>query len=162
MTMIVPPDTIREFADVRALVDGIAREYAAANAAVILDPDSRVLDLAVTAGVGKPAEPLIRWATQSPFDPGLPGAPVMPWWPGDGNGPGWQPDALLVLSVGAFDPDLIREGDLERYRRARRSAAMVGLRLLDWIETDGEGFRSYADLIEALPVWPDPPRPRSP
>ena len=68
------------------------------------------------------------------------------------------PRSTLVVSVRPYEPDLARERDLHLYRRARWSLGRAGCDLVDWIETDGDLFRSYAYLTCPARAWAgDPP-----
>ena len=65
---------------------------------------------------------------------------------------------LLAEKALAYEPDLVRERDLHLYRRARWSLGRAGCDLVDWIETDGDLFRSYAYLTCPAAAWAgDPP-----
>ncbi len=158
---IEPPKSINSFRDAVGLALRVADEFAFANAVAVLDADGSCRSLAMTSGIGASAEPLLRWLTTDD----------RVWLPAkrpprrvDGTDPiersalGPVPASLLVVSVGELDPSVIRECDLERYRRAQRTAGRRGLRLLDWMATDGDAVRSYAYLVDPIGAWPaDPP-----
>ena len=141
MCSIVPPSSITDHHQAVDLARRIAAVHARADVAVVLDPWCRVIDLAVRAADDRPIPP-IRWL-HTVGRPAGPGAPQ----PMTDATSRWRPAGLLLLSIGGADPTAIRESDLERFRRARRSAAAAGLSLVDWIEIDGDVVRSFARLV---------------
>jgi hypothetical protein len=134
------PPSINAFRDALGFAMALADEYAFTNAAVLLAGDGRPIDLAVADGIGGSIEPVVAWAAGSS------------WWT-------QPPRSSLVFSIRPYEPDLVRERDLRRYRHARWSLAQAGCDLLDWIETDGDLFRSYAYLISPAEAWSDDPPP---
>ncbi len=116
----------------------LADHHAFVSAIALLDATGRTIDLAVAEGLGTTIDPVVAWAT------GRTG------WAG-------SPTAALAVSVQPFAPEIIREVDLRRYRRANWSLAGAGCRLIDWIETDGDLVRSYAYLTCQATAWPDDP-----
>ena len=54
--------------------------------------------------------------------------------------------AMVAITVGVVDTDVIYEADLEHYRATTALTGACGIRLLDWIVTDGDVVRSYAEI----------------
>lgn len=79
----------------------------------------------------------------------------------DGDGVLGCPAAAntLLITVGPMNVDVIHEADLARYRRWGWTMAEVGAPLIDWIETDGDEFRSFAYATCPASAWPDDPPP---
>jgi len=133
------PTPITTFRDALGLAMSLADEYAFANAAVLLAGDGRPIDVAVDEGIGATIEPVVAWAC---------GARC------------WarRPHSALVLSIRPHEAEVVRERDLWRYRQAGWSLGRAGFDLLDWIETDGDLFRSFAYLTCPARAWAgDPP-----
>jgi hypothetical protein len=143
------PPSIVSFRDALGFAMELSAHHQAVHAAVLLGRAGRPVDVAVTVPTesserSQSIEPVVSWASQR-----LP-------WP-------FSPHRVLVVSVGHLVPDLVRESDIERYRRATWTLAEAGCSLLDWIETDGDLFRSYAYLTCPATAWPkdDPAHRRS-
>ncbi len=138
-----PVQPIESFRDAVGFAMELADRHAFVVAAALLGPDGRPVDVATlsTAAVGS-IEPEIE--------------PVVAWAAGHD---GWrcQPRRTLLVSVRPFDPEIVREVDLRRYRQARWALAHSGCDLIDWIETDGDLFRSYAYLTCPAEAWSDDP-----
>ncbi len=137
----VPP--IRSFRDALGFALELADRHPRAAAAALLEPGGRAVELAVAPSPDASIEPVVAWAA--------------------GSG-GWdgRPRSVLVVSIRAFDPDVVREADLRRYRRIGWSLARAGRPLADWIETDGDLVRSYAYLTHPAEAWAgDPPAHRA-
>lgn len=144
MSSIPIPPSIVTFRDAVGLAMQLADEFAFVNAAALLDSGGTVLDLAIAEGIGRTIDPVVRWA-----------AATVPAPQTAGTDHGCR---VVLVSVQPYDVDLIRESDLRLYRRAGWSMAAVGHRLVDWIETDGEDFRSYAYVTCPATAWgEDPP-----
>lgn len=134
-----PIPALRSFRDAIGFALELADRYAFVAAAVLLGPNGQPIDLAVAEGLGSSIEPVVAWAA------GIDG------W-------GAVPRRSLLISVRPFDPEVIREADLRRYRQARWSLAGAGCHLVDWIETDGDLVRSYAYVTCPAEAWAaDPP-----
>ncbi len=122
----------------------LADEYAFVNAAAILDGDRRLHDLIVAEGIGRTIEPVVGWLT-------------------DAVGLRFTDQRLgsvgvVLVTVRPFDVDIVREQDLHLYRRAGWAIAECEAHLIDWIETDGDCFRSYAYVTCPAKAWEyDPP-----
>ncbi len=131
---------ISSFRDALGLAMLLADEYAFVNAAAVLDSAGTVTTIGVADGVGQNIERLVGWcATRAA--PGL--------------------SEVLLLTVRPYESDVITERDLGLYRHARWSLAGAGIGLADWIETDGDLFRSYAYVTCPAHAWPrDPPQDR--
>jgi len=122
----------------------LADRHAFVAAIALLGPDGRPIDVvtlntAIVDGVAAEIEPVVAWAA------GL---------------DGWRcrPCRTLLVSVRPFDPEIVREVDLRHYRHARWALAQAGCDLIDWVETDGDLFRSYAYLTCPAEAWTnDPP-----
>ncbi len=54
--------------------------------------------------------------------------------------------SMVAITIGVVDTDVLYEGDLQHYRATSALADVCGVRLLDWIVTDGDVVRSYADI----------------
>ncbi len=138
-----PPPTLRAstFRDALGLAMWLADDYAYLNASVLLDRRRRVLDLAAVEGVGCSVEPLVERLTDSPPRPS----------------PSVRSLAVevMLITVRPVEADIVREADLWRYRRAGWALARVGLSLIDWIESDGDLFRSFAHTTCPASAWPD-------
>lgn len=138
-----PPDAVSEgpavigsFRDAVGLAMELADEYAFANAGAVIDTTSGVLvDLAVAEGIGRTIEPITRWLVDS-----------------DGCWP--ELPGILFLTVRPFEVDVVREQDLRLYRSAAWAVAAAGGQVIDWIETDGDLFRSYAYVTCPASAWP--------
>jgi hypothetical protein len=148
MSIAPQPVSITSFGDALGLAMALADEYAFANAAALIDDDGGLVDLAIAEGIGTTIEPLIQWIiTRSAGDAGE-----------ARDSAALGPVAVVMLSVRPYEVDLVREEDLRLYRLATWSAAAAGLHLLDWIETDGDLFRSYANVTCPAKAWDqDPP-----
>ncbi len=142
------PLSIVTFRDAVGLAMAVADDFAFANVAALIRRDGTVADMAIAEGIGKTIEPLVAWAVAGPVD-----GSDSSRWPE-------KPDVML-LSVRPFEVDIIREQDLLLFRTARWVLAGSGLGLVDWIETDGDLFRSYAYVSCPTEAWPgDPPTER--
>lgn len=130
------PSTIVDFRDALGLAMALADEYAFANAVTLLDSDGAIVDLAIVHGVGYTIEPLLSWATAAAAAT-------------QGRGP----VAAVLLSVRPHEVGVVREEDLWRYRRGCWTMAAAGLELLDWIETDGDLYRSFANIACPALAW---------
>ncbi len=175
------------FRDALGFAMELADEYAFVSAAALLDRTGALLDLAIVEGIGQSIDPVVDWAIgidpatgrQQP-DRSMGPAPPRPGNHGRATGrapdgalgriahqpigagawSGW-PVAVILVSVRPYDVGVIREDDLVRYRRARWAISGAGAHLSDWIETDGDLFRSYAYLTCPAEAWPhDPPTER--
>ena len=136
---------IESFRDAVGFALELADRHAFIAAAVLLGSDGRPLDMATSNGLGAGIEPVVAWAAGIGDPPGRRRGTV-------------RPRRALLVSVRSFDPETIREADLRRYREARWSFARTGCDLIDWIETDGDLFRSYAYVTcPAGAWWSDPP-----
>ena len=139
MSIAPQPVSITSFRDALGLAMALADEYAFASAAALIDDDGGLVDLAIAEGIGTTIEPLIQWVTTR-------------------DAAADYPVAAVLLSVRPYEVDLVREEDLRLYRLATWSVASAGLHLLDWIETDGDLFRSYANVTCPAQAWDqDPP-----
>lgn len=138
---------VNTFRDALGVAMALADDYAFANAAVLIEPDGQVHDIGVVDGVGTTIDEVIGWICHA-----LERAAAAPV-----HGPG-PVAGVLVISVRPFEADIVREADLFRFRAASWSVARAGASLLDWIETDGDLFRSYAYTTCPAAAWPhDPP-----
>ena len=138
------------FRDALGLAMQLADEYAFISAGVMLDGTGHVIDVVSTQGIGRPVGPLVgRVCTAL-------GGPKQPPDVGAGQRPG-ATTAVVLLTVRPFDADVIREADLNLFRQARWAIEVAGVELLDWIETDGDLFRSYAYVTCPALAWPDDP-----
>jgi len=138
-----PVQPINSFRDAVGFAMELADRHAFVAAAALLGPDGRPVDVvtlstAAVGGVDPEIEPVVAWAA------GVDG------WMG-------QPCRTLLVSVRPFDPEVVREADLRRYRQARWALGRSGCDLVDWIETDGDLFRSYAYLTCPAEAWSDDP-----
>ena len=140
MSIAPQPVSITSFRDALGLAMALADEYAFASAAALVDRPGNMVDLAIAEGIGTTIEPLTRWIASSGHSPGADG-----------------PVAAVLLSVRPYEVDLVREEDLRLYRHAVWTVATAGLHLLDWIETDGDLFRSYANVTCPARAWDDHP-----
>ena len=138
------PNRSSPFVTRSGLAMELADEYAFVNAAAILDRDRRLHDLIVAEGIGRTIEPVVGWLT-------------------DAVGLRFTDQRLgsvgvVLVTVRPFDVDVVREEDLHLYRRAGWAIAERGAHLIDWIETDGDCFRSYAYVTCPARAWEyDPP-----
>lgn len=134
------PGRVETFRDALGLALELADRYSLVDAAALLDPAGRTIEMAVASGLegAGSIEPVVAWAAGA----------------GGWSGP---PQGVLIVSVRALDPDIVSEADLRRYRHAGWSLAGAGRRLLDWIETDGDLVRSYASLTCPAEAWADDP-----
>lgn len=62
---------------------------------------------------------------------------------------------VLLVSVCPSATPTIHELDLELFRSLRWRLSVLGVDLLDWIETDGDHVRSFAHLTCPATAWPD-------
>ncbi len=134
-----PVSPVRSFRDAVGFALELADRYAFVAAAALLDADGVPVDVAVVEGLGSPIEPVVAWAA---------------------GADGWRsaPRRTLLISIRPFDPGVVAEDDLRRYRQARWSLGRAGCHLIDWIETDGDLVRSYAYLTCPAEAWAgDPP-----
>ncbi len=136
---------IRSFRDAIGAALELADDHPMAGAAVLLGSGGERIDAAVARGLDASIEAVVAWA-----------AAVDGW---ARSGPtDRRPLGVLLISIRSFDPDVVREADLRRYRQCGWTLARAGHRLLDWIETDGDVVRSYAHLTSPDRAWPnDPP-----
>lgn len=125
---------VSSFRDALGLAMELADEYAFVNAGVVLTDSGVVTDIVLAEGIGRTIEPVTRWLIEAAG-----------YWP--------ETTKLLLLSVRPFDVDVIREDDLRRYRAASWGVAGAGGDLIDWIETDGDLFRSYAYVTCPANAW---------
>lgn len=151
-----PPTAVRSFRDALGIAMGLADDYAFVNAAVLLDEQHITVDVLLTEGIGRSIGPLV----------GLACGAVERLPNGKASAPGrrsvTKPElstvsSVLLLTVRPFEVDIIRESDLELYRRACWTMSAAGACLADWIETDGDLFRSYAYVTCPGLAWPDDP-----
>ena len=141
--MYNPPTFISSFRDGLGLAMGLSDEYAFANAAVLLDRRRRVLLVhrsdRVGGSIGRLVDQICARTCGSLSSAGTPAS-------------------VLLITVRPVEADVVREADLHLFRRARWTLGAAGPDLLDWIETDGDLFRSYAYLTCPGLAWPnDPP-----
>lgn len=138
------PFSVVTFRDALGLAMELADEYAFVNAAALIEASGEVLDLVIAEGIGKSIEPVVSWSADAVRDR---------------HPPSRSPAVnALLLSVRPFDDDVIREQDLHHYRNARWRFSVAGSNLVDWIETDGDLFRSYAYVTCPAQAWSqDPP-----
>ncbi len=137
--------SIITFRDALGLAMELADDYAFVNAAAIVDHGGNLVDLIVAEGIGRTIDPVIGWLCEPP-PPRNRGRPIA---------------QTLVVSVRPFEADVVREQDLRLYRSARWTLAAAGIELIDWIETDGDLFRSYAYVTCPARAWErDPPADR--
>ncbi len=54
--------------------------------------------------------------------------------------------AVVAITVGVVDSEVLYEADLEHYRATMSLAGACGIKLLDWLATDGDIVRSYAEI----------------
>jgi hypothetical protein len=113
-----------------------ADDYAFVNAGAVLDETGNVVDIVMAEGIGQSIEPVARWLVDGHR-----------CWP--------QAPTVLLVSVRPFEVDVVREQDLLRYRHAGWAIAAAGGQLIDWIETDGDLFRSYAYVTCPGDAWPN-------
>ncbi|MEM7274324.1 MAG: hypothetical protein AAF547_14670 [Actinomycetota bacterium] len=137
---------VNTFRDALGVAMAIAEDYAFANAAVLVEPGGRIHDIGIVEGIGTSIDGLTRWVVAA-----LGGAAAAR------QGRRSPPLRVLLISVRPFEVDTIRESDLRRYREASWAVANTGADLLDWIETDGDLFRSYAYTTCPGVAWPDDP-----
>lgn len=150
-------DSVATFRDAVGLAMAIADEYAFANVAALISggqqhgspPPGTVLDSIVAEGIGGTIQPLVAWAAaasqrQPAHGRSRPGEPT-------------PPIDVLLLSIRPYEVDIVRERDLRLFRQARWATAAAGLNLVDWIETDGDLFRSYAYVTCPAEAWADDP-----
>ncbi len=165
--------TVVTFRDALGLAMLLADEYAFVNAAAVLDRSGAVTALGVVDGVGQSIELLVGWCRARADGSELHGprpnagasqASMTRRRPSAGAPSAGAPSAganVLLVTVRPHDQDVISEYDLALFRRARWSLAEAGLDLSDWIETDGDLFRSYAYVTCPAQAWPeDPPQDR--
>lgn len=129
-------EPILTFRDALGLAMSLADDHAFVHAAVCLDPHHAIIGMPQSEGLGRSPGPLI--------------AAVCDQSPG-------SVAAVVLATVRPFEPDVVREADLQLFRRSRWALAEVGIDLLDWIETDGDLFRSYAYVTCPALAWPDDP-----
>ncbi|MGH1489019.1 MAG: hypothetical protein ACRBK7_06420 [Acidimicrobiales bacterium] len=129
-----PALVIATFRDAVGLAMQLADEYAFVSAGVVLDSTGAVNDIVLAEGIGKTIKPVVNWLAEASDR-----WPVTP--------------QLLLLSVRPFEIDVIREQDLRLYRQACWAIAAAGGGLIDWIETDGDLFRSYAYVTCPAAAW---------
>ena len=138
------PVSIVTFRDAVGLAMVVADEYAFANVAAVLDEQGDLVEFAVTEGIGQTIEPIVAWAVAAPAR--------APTAEASGSGSG-----VLLLSVRPYEVDIVHQQDLRLFRTARWALACAGLHLVDWIETDGDMFRSYAYVTCPSDAWVDDP-----
>ncbi len=131
----------------------LADEYAFANGLALIDGHGGLIDLAIVEGIGQTVEPLVRWLASGKPEPNEQSSRG----PGRQNHGGAAAMSALLLSVRPYEADLVREEDLRLYRNGGWAISAAGLHLIDWIETDGDLFRSYAYLMCPATAWPDDP-----
>lgn len=146
--------TLSGFRDGLGLVMQLADEYAFISAGVLLDGPGNIVDVITTQGIGQPVGPLVGrvcialdGSKEPPVDGSRSGS----------GGTSRSVERVVLLTVRPFDADVIREADLNLFRRARWAIGVAGAELLDWIETDGDLFRSYAYVTCPALAWPDDP-----
>ncbi len=134
MSIVPVPDSIRSFRDALGLALELNDEFAFAHAAVVLSPDRRCVDFGVFTAVGHNLSATLGWLScrfERSSDRAL----------------------VLLISVRSIDGRSIYERDLSDFRFARATISEFGGSLLDWIETDGELVRSYAQLVNPNTAW---------
>lgn len=138
------PGPIRSFRDAIGAALELADDHPLASVAVLLEPDGERVDVAIARGLDASIEAVVAWAA------------AVDGWAGSGR-LARRPLGVLLISIRSFDPDVIREADLRRFRQAGWTMARAGHRLVDWIETDGDLVRSYAHVTSPDRAWPDDP-----
>lgn len=173
------PPRITTFRDALGLAMELADEYAFANVAALLTADGTIEDLTIAEGIGRTIEPVVSWVTDACGEVtghAAPGGSTQPTpSPGGRTGPASptvedEPRrvaspardcgpvrSVVLVTVRPYEADVVRERDLELYRAAKWSLAAAGVHLTDWIETDGDLFRSYAYLTCPADAWTDDP-----
>lgn len=133
MTVVPLPDTPLNFADAIGVAFALSDCYVFTQAALLLDSDLRCFDLAVFPDTGDRP-----W--RSRLDTG---AAI-----GDLVGAAYASAArsMVAITVGVVDGEVLYESDLAHYRATSVLARLCGLQLLDWIVTDGDLLRSYAEI----------------
>ncbi len=125
---------VASFRDALGLAMEMADEYAFVNAGVLLDASGAVTEIVLAEGIGRTIEPVTGWLIEAADS-----------WPDSAR--------VLLVSVRPFEMDVVREQDLRRYRTAGWAIAGAGGHLIDWIETDGDLFRSYAYVTCPAVAW---------
>lgn len=138
--------SIVTFRDALGLAMGFADDFAFVNAALLLSADATIQRVIMTEGIGQSISPIVerlsgRAGTGRLTNPAIQ-APVV---------------AAVLISVRPFEMDIIRESDLALFRRASWALIGIGIDLMDWIETDGDLFRSYAYVTCPATAWPNDP-----
>lgn len=132
------PPPIVTFRDALGFAMELTSSHVEVHAALLLTRDGQPIDLGLVEGPCGTIETVTDWAVG-----------LRSW--------ARSPRRLLLASVRPFDSDVVREHDLRLFRRASWSLAAAGADLLDWIETDGDLFRSYAYLTCPAHAWPTDP-----
>lgn len=135
------------FRDALGLAMELADEYAFVNAAALIGRNGQLEDLIIAEGIGRTIEPVVGWLATT----------------AERRLPSWRCGTtdVVLITVRPFDVEVIREDDLWAYRRAGWAIAAAGANLIDWIETDGDLFRSYAYVTCPERAWSgDPPADR--
>lgn len=145
------------FRDGLGLAMRLADEYACIGAAVLLDRSGNILDVITADGIGRPVGPLIGRVCAALDRPERQPRPCAEDLSDLSDSATAAVSTVVLLTVRPFDADVIREADLRLFRRARWAIGVAGAELRDWIETDGDLFRSYAYITCPALAWPDDP-----
>ncbi len=133
--------TITCFRDALGLAMELSDDYAFANAGIMLNSQGRVVDGVITDDVGISIRPVVQQIVDRQRHRGL--------------SPPYVANSAVLLSIRPVDGPIVREHHLADFRWASGQIAAVGGRLADWIETDGDVFRSYAYLVYPASAWVD-------
>jgi hypothetical protein len=133
--------TIHDFTDAALVALGLhdlCSRYAAV--ALVDEDDDTVLDLRPYFGDDACVVCASEWASEAAT--------------------GWRDAAVGVVLFSSDGRPVteVREHDIELFRRLRSDLEAERLDLIDWIQTDGDCFRSLAFTCDTNPYWPDEPR----
>lgn len=127
---------IQGFADALVAAGGLYARFHHCHAAALLDDDGAVLDLTAFASARHSIDDSLDWARCMVLN---------------------EPRAtrLVLLSVLRDGVEEVQEAHLATFRQAREVFGGDGVEILDWIQTDGEQFRSLA-FTAGLHTWDVP------
>jgi hypothetical protein len=126
---------VRSFSQSLGVLLGVQRRFGFAQAVMLLDADSRVVDgVALT----DPHRPTPDDAVESGIVIGSTHDVVQ---------------RALLLSAGVDGVVDLAEADLRRWRRYVDEFAAAGLELVDWLASDGQHIRSFAITTDAASAW---------
>lgn len=133
MTAVPVPDSPLAFDDVVGIALALSDSYVFVQAALLLDESHRCLDLVTFTGPRD--KPWHTYLDARDVSADLIGAALRASSP-----------ALVAITVGAVDREVLHEADLEHFRAIALLARTCGLHLMDWLVTDGDLVRSFAEL----------------